>query len=106
MNTANQMYEIKMRKIAVWVGILFLTAMAGSLIGGVAFVEPILSAKSPLAAAADDQIGLISGVLLELINGIAVVGIGILIYPVFRRQSRLSAVAIWLSGYWKRSSAV
>jgi hypothetical protein len=81
-----------MRKIAIWVGILFLTAMAGSLVGGVAFVEPVLTAKSPLAAASDNQTGLMIGVLLELINGIAVAGIGILMYPVFRRQSRLSAV--------------
>ena len=87
----NSNLEMKMRRISVWVGILFLVAMAGSLVGGVAFVEPVLSAKSPLAAAAEDSIQLITGVLLELTNGIAVVGIGILIYPVFRRQSRISA---------------
>jgi hypothetical protein len=91
MNRNNQTIENKIRKISMWMGILFLSAMAGSLVGGVAFVEPYLSAADPLTAVADNQVKVIIGILLELINGIAVVGIGILIYPVFRRFSRLSA---------------
>jgi hypothetical protein len=87
----NHKLELKIRKIAVWVGILFLTAMTGSLVGGVAFVEPYLSAANPLVAVAENQTNVIIGVLLELVNGIAVAGIGVLMYPVFRRHSRLSA---------------
>jgi hypothetical protein len=88
----NNHLELKIRKIAVWVGILFLTAMVGSLVGGVAFVEPYLSAANPLTAVAENQTQVVIGVLLELVNGIAVVGIGVLMYPIFRRHSRISAV--------------
>lgn len=92
MNIENERLELKMRKIAIWVGILFLTAMVGSLVGGVAFVEPYLTAADPLAAVSENRYQVIIGVTLELLNGIAVVGIGILVYPLFRRFSRLSAV--------------
>jgi hypothetical protein len=92
MNTVNDNLQKKIRKIAIWAGILFLTAMVGSLVGGVAFVEPYLSAADPLTAVAENQTQVVIGVLLELINGIAVVGIGVLIYPIFRRHSRISAV--------------
>ncbi len=89
--TATDSLQPKMRKIATWVGVFFLAAMAGSLVGGVAFVEPYLAAENPLTALAENRGLVVIGILLELVNGMAVAGIGILMYPVFRRQSRLSA---------------
>lgn len=92
MNSINGQYDNRIRKISIWIGILFLTAMAGSLVGGVAFIEPYLNTANPVASIGENQSQVIIGVMLELINGIAVAGIGILAYPAFRRHSRLSAV--------------
>lgn len=68
---------------ARFVGALFLTAMAASLLGGTV-VESVLSAPDYLVAVSEDKTQLIVGVLLELVNAIAVVGIGILMFPILR----------------------
>jgi hypothetical protein len=69
------------RKIAVLVGVLFLTAMAASLVGG-GLVESAISAPDYLAAVAENETQLIVGLLLELVNAIAVLGIGVLMVPI------------------------
>ena len=64
------------RRTAILVGALFLTAMAASLVGG-GLVESAISAPHYLAAVAANGTQLIAGLLLELVNAVAVLGIGI-----------------------------
>ena len=66
------------------VGALFLIAMVASLLGGVGFIEPVLSAPGYLASASENETQVMIGVLLELLNAIAVLGIGVLMFPIFR----------------------
>jgi hypothetical protein len=80
------------RRTASFVGALFLIAMAGSLVGGVAFIEPYLSAPDYLSAISDNATQVVIGVLLELINGVAVLGIGVLMFPILRRHSEPMAL--------------
>ena len=54
------------------VGALFLVAMVASLLGG-GLVEAVVSASDYLVAMAENETQVTIGVLLELINGIAVV---------------------------------
>lgn len=74
------------------VGSFFLIAMAASLVGGVAFVEPSLAEANFLSAAVENQTQVIIGVMLEMVNGLAVLGIGVLMYPVLKRHSENAAV--------------
>lgn len=71
------------RKIAIVVGALFLIAMVASLLGG-GLVESIITAPDYLIAVSENKTQVIIGVLLELINGIAVVGIGVLMFPILK----------------------
>ena len=80
------------KKTAQLVGALFLIAMAGSLVGGVVFVEPIINAPDYLTAISENETRLIVGVLLELINGLAVVGIGVLMFPILKQHNEHMAV--------------
>jgi uncharacterized membrane protein len=75
------------RKTAITVGALFLIAMVASLVGGQAFIEPSLTAPDYLVAVSENQIQVIVGVLLELINGIAVVGIGVLMFTILKQYN-------------------
>jgi hypothetical protein len=79
------------KKTARIVGVLFLTAMVASLLGG-ALVEAIISAPDYLRAVSENEIQAIIGVLLELINGIAVVGIGVLLFPILKRHNESLAL--------------
>jgi len=69
------------RRTAILVGALFLTAMAASLVGG-GLVESAISAPHYLAAVAANETQLIAGLLLELVNAVAVLGIGVLMVPI------------------------
>ena len=62
------------RKTAIIVGALFLIAMAASLIGGL-WLESMLNTPDYLANVSENKTQVVLGVLLELINGIAVIGI-------------------------------
>lgn len=79
------------RKTAAVVGALFLLAMVTSLLGGV-WLESILEAPETLEAVSTNQIQVVSGVLLELINGLAVVGIAVLMYPILKKQNEALAL--------------
>jgi hypothetical protein len=79
------------RTTARVVGALFLIAMVASLAGGV-WLESITSASDSLTAISTSTPQVITGVLLELINGIAVVGIAVVIYPVLRRHHEVLAL--------------
>ena len=79
------------KKSARFVGVLFLTAMVASLLGG-GIVESIISSSNYLAAASESKPQLLIGVLLELINGIAVVGIAVLMFPILKRINTSMAI--------------
>lgn len=79
------------KKTAALVGALFLIAMAASLVGGIGFVEPSLSSSDFLASSVENQTQVIIGVILELVNGLAVLGIGALMYPVLKQHNQNAA---------------
>ena len=74
------------RTTATLVGALFLTAMVASLVGG-GLVESAIAAPYDLAAIAANDALLIAGILLELVNAIAVLAIGVLLFPVLGATS-------------------
>ena len=92
MQTTNKYGRGKNRKTEVFVGALFLIAMVASLVGGVAFIEPHLSAPDFLIAVAENETQVIIGVFLELMNGLAVVGIGVLMFPILKRHNENMAL--------------
>ncbi len=63
------------------VGALFLIAMAASLVGGVGYFGIALRCTGLPYCCSENETQVMIGVLLELINGIAVVGIGVLMFP-------------------------
>lgn len=71
------------KKIARRVGGLFLIAMAASLVGG-GLVEAFLSTPDYLGLFSEYRAQVLIGVLLELTNAIAVVGIGALMFPILK----------------------
>jgi hypothetical protein len=79
------------RKTAGFVGALFLTAMVASLLGG-GMVESVISAPDTFTAISENETLLTVGVLLELVNAIAVVGIGVLMFAVLKRHNETQAV--------------
>ncbi len=79
------------RKTARIVGALFLTAMVTSLLGGI-WLESILTAPDYLISVSANETQVIIGVLLELINGIAVVGIAVAMFPFFKKYSEALAL--------------
>lgn len=66
------------------VGSLFLIAMVASLLGG-SIVESIISSSNYITISSENKIQLLIGVTLELINGIAVVGIAVLMFPILKK---------------------
>lgn len=79
------------RKIAIIVGVLFLTAMVTSLLGG-SLIDSITAVPDYLVAVSENGTQLMVGVFLELINGIAVVGIGVLMFPILKQHNETTAL--------------
>jgi hypothetical protein len=75
-----------LQKTAKIVGALFLIAMAASLMGAV-MIESILSSSDYFNAVSENKLQLLMGIFLELINGISVVGIGALMFPILKKQN-------------------
>jgi hypothetical protein len=72
------------------VGALFLIAMVASLVGG-GWLESITGAPDALTRAAGQRAQVVAGVLLELLNCAAVVGIAAGIFPVMRKHDEALA---------------
>lgn len=70
------------RARAVFVGAAFLAAMVSSLVGG-AVLENAMGTDGARLVAGDAS-GLAMGVVLEMVNVIAVIGIAVGLYPLFR----------------------
>jgi hypothetical protein len=75
------------------VGALFLIAMVASLVGGI-WLESIITAPDTLDNVAAKETEVVLGVLLELINGLAVIGIAVLLFPLLKQQDET-----WALGY-------
>jgi hypothetical protein len=73
------------------VGAFFLTAMVTYLLGA-SMIESFLIAPDYLAIVSENGTLVVFGVLLELTNCIAVVGIAVTIYPIFRRHNEAAAM--------------
>ena len=74
------------------VGALFLTVMVSYIIGA-SLLEPILTSPDYLVQVSQKKTLLLTGVLFELINGIAYVGIAVLVYPLLKQTNESLALA-------------
>lgn len=79
------------------VGALFLISNATFLLGAIVLVEPVVSAPDYLTLVSENRTQVISGVLLELINAVAYVGIAVLVFPILRR--RFASLALGYVGF-------
>jgi hypothetical protein len=82
------------RRTAAIVGALFLLSNITFLLGAFVFVEPILGAPDYLTLASANGTQVVLGSLLELVNGIAYIGIAVLMFPILRNYLRTSFRAI------------
>jgi len=78
------------------VGALFLISNVTFLVGAIVLIESILGAPDYLTQVSAQKTQLIIGVLLEFINGIAFVGIAVLMFPIFK--TRFEALALGYVG--------
>lgn len=80
------------RKIALIVGILFLISYAGVFVGAT-IVGSHLEVGNYLDNAYPNQRQIIIGMLVQLLNDAAIVGIGVMLFPIFRKFSEALALA-------------
>ncbi|MEL4304689.1 DUF4386 domain-containing protein [Methanococcoides sp. LMO-2] len=79
------------RKTARIVGLLFITAtVAYSL--SVILLDPILGASDYLTSVSENENQMVIGSFLVLIDAVAVAGIGIMIYPILKKQNEALAL--------------
>lgn len=71
------------RKESILIGLFFLIAMAGSLIGA-GMIEPVVTSADPISAAVANQSALLAGVFLELTCAVCVVGIAMFMSPILK----------------------
>lgn len=84
------------RKTARNVGILFLIAMFTSLLGG-GLIESVITSPDNLVDLASNGNLLYIGVFLELINGIAVIGIVALLFPILKTYNQ--SITLGFAGF-------
>lgn len=72
------------RRSAIYAGLFFLIAMVTYLVGAT-MIESVLGAPDYLASVSSNQTLVVLGVLLELINCLAVLGIAVTTYPIFSK---------------------
>jgi hypothetical protein len=74
------------RRESILIGLFFLIAMAGSLVGA-GLIEPVITASDPVSAAAANQVSLQAGIFLELTCAMCVVGIAMFMAPILKSAS-------------------
>lgn len=74
-------------------GILFLLSNVTFLLGAFVFVEPIIAAPDYLTLVSANKTQIVLGTLLEIVNGIAYIGIAVLVFPILR--SHFKSMALW-----------
>ena len=73
------------------VGVLFIAATVSAVVGGSLVLA--IEDQGALATVSADRGRVVTGVLLELVNALAVLGIGTLLFPVLRRRDEGQALA-------------
>lgn len=79
------------RRTEIFVALLWIITAAGA-IGGAILVNPIINAPDYLSAVFPKSITITSGMFGWLINDIGIVFIGILMYPIIKKQSESMAL--------------
>jgi hypothetical protein len=79
------------RKTAIITGILFLAGYLGIFLGS-AFYAPIFDAPDYLSQIYPNKSQVIVGMLIELINDAAVIGIPVMLFPLFKKYSERLAL--------------
>ena len=79
------------RKTAIIVGILFITATIAFSLGTI-LLDPIFGASDYLTSASENKNQVIIGAFLVLIDSVAVVGIGIAMYPILKKHNEILAL--------------
>jgi hypothetical protein len=79
------------RRTARIVGALFLAAMASYMIGD-ALVESVLGEPDQLAAVSASSSRFTAGGVFMLLNSVAVIGIGVMVFPILERHSPRVAI--------------
>jgi hypothetical protein len=79
------------RRTAIIVGVLILLGYPTSILGG-SMIEGILTAPDYLANLAASQTLVALGVLLELVNGVAVIGIAVGMFPLLKKENEALAL--------------
>ena len=79
------------RKTAIITGILFLVGYVGIFVGS-AFYTPILDATDYLSQIYPNKSQVIVGMLIELINDAAVIGIPVMLFSIFKKYSERLAL--------------
>ncbi|MGD2179068.1 MAG: DUF4386 domain-containing protein [Anaerolineae bacterium] len=74
------------------VGAFFLFSNVTFILGALVLVEPILSAPDYLTLVSENRTQVILGVLLEIANGVAYLGIAVLMFAVLRRRFESAAL--------------
>ena len=75
------------RKTAIIVGVLFLTATATFMIGDSLLIESILDDPDYLINVSENKTQVIIGVLIAFIDGIAIVGIAVFMFPILKKYN-------------------
>ena len=84
------------RRAAILAGVLFIIGTVAGTISLGLFTDPILGAPDYLAGISANEAKVITGALLELVMGLALVGMALAVYPVLKKFS--AAVAIGYFG--------
>ena len=74
------------RMTARIVGACFLFSNVVFLTGALVFVEPILGSPDYLTLASANSTKLLVGALLEMLNGVAYLGIAVFMFPIFKKR--------------------
>ncbi|USB33151.1 DUF4386 domain-containing protein [Paenibacillus sp. YPG26] len=85
-----------MRKIEIAAGVLFLLSTASFLIGS-GMLDPILHRSDLLYSIDSNRTSIFTGLILELINALAVVGIGLLLQSVLHNHHKMLALGYFAS---------
>lgn len=81
------------RKSATLVGSAFLLSNLTFILGTIIMVEAILGAPDSLSLISANRAQLVLGVLLSFVNGLAYVGIAVLLFPILRQRFESLALA-------------
>ena len=85
------------RNTARYVGSFFIFSNVVFILGAVIFLEPVLGAPDYLQLASASRATVVTGVMLELLNAFAYLGIAVFMFPVLKR--RYESLALGYIGF-------